>query len=73
LQHQLQKLRCYRFGKGSERFIDPENQQLDFFKEDPATFSTLDKVPEPAEDQSAISIVTQMRKKKAPKELADAS
>ncbi len=64
LQHQMQELRRYRFGKKSERFIDPENRQLDLFRDDSLTFSILDMVKESAENATDISITTHMRKKK---------
>ncbi len=34
IKHQLQELLRHRFGKKSERFIDPENPQLDLFAEE---------------------------------------
>lgn len=63
LQHQVQELLRYRFGKKSERFIDPENRQLDLFRADPITFSTLDQAKKSAESDD-ITVTTHLRKKK---------
>jgi hypothetical protein len=52
LQHQVQELLRYRFGKKSERFIDPENPQLSLFEDTHQAFAkhdTLETQPLPAE------------------------
>jgi len=58
LRHQLQDLLRYRFGKRSERYINPENPQIDFFA------NALQEIPIPADDKAALKVQPQRRKKK---------
>lgn len=62
LQHQVKELLRNRFGKKSERFIDPENPQMSLFGDD-EKFSTADAVGELITDDE-ITIPAHKRKKK---------
>jgi transposase len=61
LQYQINELRRHRFGKKSERFIDPENQQIDLFS-DALKFVQADDAGNKIEDD--IQVVSHTRKKK---------
>lgn len=64
MEHQLKELIRNRFGKKSERFIDPENHQRSFFPEDNANkFSIADAVGAGIQDDE-IKIPAHVRKKK---------
>lgn len=65
LQHQIKELQRYRFGKKSERFIDPEHPQFSFFGADPkpSVINTSESAPD-----DDINIATHSRKKKQKKE-----
>jgi transposase len=67
LQHQLKELLRNRFGKKSERFIDPENPQMDFLI-DSNLFSEKDAA-EQTEDDVQVSAHARKKKQKVEKEL----
>lgn len=61
LQHQVQELLRNRFGKKSERFIDPENRQISLFGDD-LKFTQADTAGNVAEND--IQVTAHSRKKK---------
>jgi transposase len=63
LKNQLSELLRHRFGKKSERFIDPENRQLDFFRDNAAIFAQAEASGETIPDEE-VSMPTRSRKKK---------
>jgi transposase len=74
LHHQLRELLRNRFGKKSERFIDPENRQLELFEDISGVFSALDAAGESSaddlkEDDTKIAASSRKKKKKSEKEL----
>jgi len=62
LQHQVKELLRNRFGKKSERFIDPENPQRDLFRDELNTFPALESTGEATSDD--IKVTSHSRKKK---------
>jgi transposase len=60
LQRQVKDLLRHRFGKKSERFIDPENRQLDLFNDN---FAAANQLGESLKDED-IQVSTHVRKKK---------
>ena len=67
LKEQILELRRHRFGKHSERYIDPENKQLSLLDD----ISTIFAAAEAAGEQSAqdtMQIAAHTRKKKTPAE-----
>src|SRR5580658_8248646 len=74
LHHQVRELLRNRFGKKSERFIDPENRQLTLFEDISGAFSALDAAGESSEDDlkeddTKIAAYSRRQKKKSEKEL----
>ncbi len=68
LQHQLHELLRHRFGKKSERYIDPESPQLNLFENNAALFSTQDAI-ENVDEKITIPTHTRTKKKNNTKEL----
>ncbi len=64
LQHQVDELRRHRFGKKSERFIDPENRQLSLFDDNAAIFAEIEAKGEAIVDEVKIAAHTRKKKKK---------
>lgn len=71
MAHQLKELIRNRFGKKSERFIDPENPQLSFLKEENSNiFSIADAIGSTiAEEEINIPAHTRKKKKNLEKDL----
>jgi transposase len=63
---QIKELQRHRFGKKSERYIDPENPQLSLVDADKNKFATSDASTYNVKDD--ISVASYVRKKKAKKE-----
>ena len=63
LQHQVDELRRHRFGKKSERFIDPENRQLSLFDDNAAIFAEIEAKGEAIVDEVKIAAHTRKKKK----------
>lgn len=69
INHQLKELLRHRFGKKSERFIDPESQQMDFFS-DVDTFIKADKAGDAlTTKETEVDKKSPKSKKKSNKEL----
>lgn len=68
LQQQVKELLRQRFGKKSERFIDPENPQQNLF-DDNSKFSIADQSGEMIENEINIASHSRKQKKKSDKEL----
>jgi transposase len=68
LQQQVKELLRHRFGKKSERFIDPENPQQDLF-DDSSKFSTADEAGESIKDEIKETAYSKKKKKKSDKEI----
>lgn len=65
LLFQLKELQRYRFGKRSERFVDPNQQQLDFFGTNPDDLPKAQPPTEPsAEDEHSVDAPPKRKKKK---------
>lgn len=62
LQRQVQELLRNRFGKKSERFVDPENRQMDLFSDHKELFSRADSAGQAIEEE--VKIAAHVRKKK---------
>jgi transposase len=63
---QIKELQRHRFGKKSERFIDPENPQINFFNENKNSFALTDSATDNTADN--IVIKSYVRKKNTNKE-----
>jgi transposase len=63
MHHQLKELIRNRFGKKSERYLDPENLQLSLFKENNANIFALSDAAGAAITQDEIEIPAHKRKK----------
>jgi transposase len=68
LQHQLKELLRNRFGKKSERFIDPEHPQLSLLEDNAHLFAEADAKGDAIKDEIQVSSHTR-KKKKSGKEL----
>lgn len=68
LQHQINELRRYRFGTKSERFIDPEHPQINFFH-DENTFAKEDAKGNGIHDEIKVEAHTRKKKNPSNKEL----
>src|SRR3990167_9847211 len=66
LQHQLKELLRNRFGKKSERYIDPEHPQLDLLQDNANLFAEEEAKGEAINDE--IQIASHTRKKKNSKD-----
>lgn len=66
LQHQIKELQRNRFGKKSERFIDPEQPQLSFFANDQKPF-VMNSVEMTIEDEIPLSTHSYKKKRKKEK------
>ena len=69
LKEQISELQRHRFGKRSERYIDPENPQQSLFENNHEIFSQADTSDEQTEDATHIAAHTRKKKKKTEKEL----
>lgn len=69
LQRQLKNMLRHRFGKRSERYIDPEHPQLSLFDDNTHLFATADAVEAVVEDDIKVAEHTRKKKKKSEKEL----
>src|SRR5438309_1839198 len=63
MQYQLKELLRNRFGKKSERFIDPEHPQFSLFEEYATLFSEAEKTGD-AIQEDEIQVPAHSRKKK---------
>jgi len=68
LKHQINELRRHRFGKKSERYIDPEHPQLSFLDDNASLFSQEEAKGNLIEDNVTVAAYTR-KKKKSEKEL----
>jgi transposase len=68
LQHQLKELLRNRFGKKSERFIDPEHPQLNLLEDNTHLFAEAEAAGDTIEDEVQVASHTR-KKKKSEKEL----
>jgi transposase len=69
LKAQIIELRRHRFGKRSERYIDPENPQLSLFENEHDIFSRAEAAGEQAEETTHVGAHTRKKNKKAQNEL----
>jgi transposase len=69
LQTQLKELIRNRFGRKSERFIDPENPQQSLFDDHDAKLSVTDAVHDEIENNMIVSTIRRKKEKKSEKEL----
>ncbi|MCW8400910.1 transposase, partial [Legionella sp. PATHC038] len=69
LKAQIMELRRHRFGKRSERYIDPENPQLSLFENNQSIFSQAEASGEQTEEMTPVAAHTRKKNKKAQKEL----
>jgi len=69
LQHQLKELLRNRFGKKSERFIDPEHPQASLFEDNASVFAAAEAAGEIIADEVKISAYSRKKKNKSEKEL----
>lgn len=70
LKNQLSELLRHRFGKKSERFMDPENHQLDFLRDNAAIFAAAEAAGEAIPDEEiSMPLKAAKKKKHAAKEL----
>jgi transposase len=69
LQRQVKELIRNRFGKKSERYIDPESRQVDMFEDDKDKFSKADAAGEHIEDKIEVAAHSRKKKPKVKKEL----
>jgi transposase len=68
LKEQIIEMRRHRFGKRSERYIDPENPQLSLFENNHEIFSQADSTDE-AEETTEVAAHKRKKKKKNDKDL----
>lgn len=69
LQYQMNELRRHRFGKKSERFIDPEHPQLSLLEDNAAIFAEAEAKGDAINDEIQIASHTRNKKKKLKNEL----
>lgn len=69
LKNQIIEMRRHRFGKRSERYIDPENRQLSLFPEENEIFAQADASGEQAEETMPVAAYTRKKKAKTEKDL----
>jgi transposase len=69
LQHQLKELLRNRFGKKSERFIDPEHPQANLFEDNASVFAAAEAAGKIIADEVKISAYSRKKKNKSEKEL----
>lgn len=69
LQHLINELRRYRFGKKSERYIDPEHPQLSLFEDNATIFAEAEAKGNTINDEAKVASHTRQKKKKSEKDL----
>lgn len=70
LKEQIREMQRHRFGKRSERFIDPEQPQLDLFQDNVTVFSNAEAAGEQLpDDSSQVAAHTRKKKKTNSKDL----
>lgn len=69
LKNQIIEMRRHRFGKRSERYIDPENRQLSLFEDENEIFAQADASGEQTEETTPIAAHARKKKTKNEKEL----
>jgi len=70
LKEQMREMQRYRFGKRSERYIDPEHTQLDLFQDNIALYSNAEAAGEKLPEESfKVEAHTRKKKKTNPKDL----
>ena len=63
LKEQIREMQRHRFGKRSERYIDPEQTQLDFLQDNIAIFANAEAVGEKIPEET-LEVAAHSRKKK---------
>jgi transposase len=66
---QIKELQRYRFGKKSERYIDPEHPQLNLFDNDQNKFSTADAAGKIIADDIEVAAYARKKKNKSEKNI----
>lgn len=69
LKNQIIEMRRHRFGKRSERYIDPENPQLLLFPDENETFARADAAGEQIEETTPVAAHIRKKKTKTEKDL----
>jgi transposase len=70
LKEQIKEMQRHRFGRRSERYIDPEQPQLDFFQDNATLFSNAEAAGEQLpEESSQVAAHTRKKKKTKSKDL----
>jgi transposase len=69
LQHQINELRRHRFGKKSERFIDPEHPQLSFLQDNTSIFAAAEEKGNAINNDIQANPRARKKNKKSEKEL----
>lgn len=70
LKEQIKEMQRHRFGQRSERYIDPEHPQLDFFQDNHTLFSNAEVAGEQLpEDSFQVAAYTRKKKKTNLKDL----
>jgi transposase len=70
LKEQIKEMQRHRFGKRSERYIDPEHPQLDLFQDNTLLFSNAEAAGEQLPDEiSQVAAHTRKKKKLNSKDL----
>jgi transposase len=70
LKEQIKEMQRHRFGKRSERYIDPEQPQLDLFQDNTLLFSNAEAAGKQLpEDTSQVAAHTRKKKKSNSKDL----
>jgi len=69
LKNQIIEMRRHRFGKRSERYIDPENPQLSLFPEDNEIFAQAEASGEQTEEITPVAAHIRKKKTKTEKDL----
>ena len=69
MQHQLKELLRNRFGKKSERFIDPEHPQINLLADNASLFAAAEAAGQAIEDEIQVPAHLRKKKKRAEKEL----
>src|SRR5436190_2006743 len=66
---QIKELQRYRFGKRSERYIDPEHPQLNLFNNNQNKFATADAAGESVDDEVQVAAYARKKKQKSKKDI----
>lgn len=66
---QIKELQRYRFGKRSERYLDPEHPQLNLFNNNQNKFATADAAGESVDDEVQVAAYARKKKQKSKKDI----